>query len=59
MSCEVQPDGSMYTSRYIIVQTGCLQHEPYFSEETEDCEYVITWLTPHACPLKVGAGVPH
>ena len=34
-----------------------VQHDPVFEGESEECEYIFHWMTPHACvqaPLNVG-----
>lgn len=30
-----------------------LQGSPVFQSVTKSCEYIFTWQTPAACPLKV------
>jgi len=30
-----------------------LKHEPVLVKVTEECEYIIDWKTPYACPLVV------
>uniref|UniRef100_T1JC98 MRH domain-containing protein n=1 Tax=Strigamia maritima TaxID=126957 RepID=T1JC98_STRMM len=50
--------GKFNRSVKILFECSYIQHDPVFVDETPECEYIIIWSTPAACPIKraIGAG---